>query len=316
MHMIQRFYFLVIFCSCIVLSVSGTIPHTNTTTALQDTGLQITSVACSPDMSPGYPFSISVKVRNDDSYNAGKFTLFFFLSDDPVLSIEDTFLGNSGLPLLYAGIEKEITLTDTFPDSIPDGIYYLITTLQRERGVSGSNQEILLNVSASPVTVIKKELPDQELFNTQIHNAIYQKTNLERGKMGLSPLSLDDELEKIAQSYAEKMAALRFIGHTDPEGNDQNDRAQAAGYTIYRYHDDGSLWRIGVGENLAKMPTGSVAFQGYINPTDPDSISGAIMKSWLESSGHRKNMMDPYADRLGIGVAYDGHYYYAVQEFF
>jgi len=311
--MIQRFFFLVFFFSCIVLTVSGLVPQTNSTT-LQNIGLHISSVNCSPDVSPGYPFSISAKVQNADSYNTGKFKVFFFLSDDPVLSIEDTFLGNSGLPLLYSGIEKEITFTDTFPDTISDGKYYLITTLQKEG--SGSNREILLHVSPSPVKVTKKELPDQDVFNTEIHDALYQKTNLERGKMGHLPLSLDNKLEKIAQSYAQKMADLRFIGHTDPEGNDQNDRATSAGYTIYRYHDNGSLWRIGVGENLAKMPTGTVAFQGYINPTDPDSISGAIMKSWLESSGHRKNMMDPYADRLGIGVAYDGHYYYAVQEFF
>lgn len=278
--------------------------------------LCVTSVMSDPVMSPGYPYTVSAKILNNGSYNAGRFTMYVFLSGDSTLSLDDPFLGSSGLPLLYAGVEKNITITETFPESIPDGEYYLIPVLELdEYQASGSDRSLCPGVN-SKVTVKTISLPEQEWFTTQIRDELYKLTNNERNKEGHDPLSPDDALQDLAQAYANKMAALRFIGHTDPDGNDQNDRAQNAGYSIFRYHNDGSLWRIGVGENLARMPTGTVAFIGYINPVDWKAIADAIMQSWLESSGHRKNMMDHYADRIGIGVSFDGHYYYAVQEFF
>ncbi|MBN1167988.1 MAG: hypothetical protein JXA44_12800 [Methanospirillaceae archaeon] len=278
--------------------------------------LCVTSVISDPVMSPGYPYTVSTGIVNNGSYNAGRFTMYVFLSGDLTLSLDDPFLGSSGLPLLYAGVEKNITITDTFPDSIPDGEYYLIPILEPDNyQVSGSDR-LLCPFITTAVTVKTISLPDQEWFHTQIRDELYAMTNKERNQEGHKSLSPDDALQDLAQTYANKMAALRFIGHTDPEGNDQNDRAQNAGYQIFRYHKDGSLWRIGVGENLARMPTGTVAFIGYISPVDGKAIADAIMQSWLLSTGHRKNMMDHYADRIGIGVSFDGHYYYAVQEFF
>ncbi len=313
--MIQRMIFFILILSLLISSATCTISKTNGS-YLQGSDLIITSVTCNPEVSPGYPFSIIATIFNNGSYNAGKFTLFFFFSHDSVLSTDDTFVGSSGLPLLYAGVQKDIVITETFPNTISEGIYYLITVLEPDTRMIESNPESIFHILTPPVAVTKKELPDQVWFNNQITDAIFTKTNEERIKSGLLPLTRDDDLEKIAVSYANKMVALKFIGHTDPQGNDQNDRAKAAGYIIYRYHDDGTLWRIGVGENLAKMPTGTVAFKGYIDPVDPEIITNAIMNSWLESSGHRKNMMDSHADRIGIGVAFDGHNYYAVQEFF
>ncbi|WP_405623078.1 CAP domain-containing protein [Streptomyces sp. NBC_00076] len=104
-------------------------------------------------------------------------------------------------------------------------------------------------------------------------------TNLERARAGLAPLAADPSLGAAAQAYSADMAARAFYSHTSPEGTQPWDRAAAAGST-----------RRSIGENIAC---------GQRSPAE-------VVTGWMNSPGHRANILKPGFTHLGVGFAGGG----------
>jgi uncharacterized protein YkwD len=98
--------------------------------------------------------------------------------------------------------------------------------------------------------------------------------NQERVKVGCSPLRADSSLDALAQNFSDDMAARGFFDHTDPDGATPWDRADTAG-----------VKGLG-GENIARG----------------QADAQAVMDSWMNSEGHRANILNCDYTRLGIGV--------------
>jgi uncharacterized protein YkwD len=94
----------------------------------------------------------------------------------------------------------------------------------------------------------------------------------------LRPLSMLEDLLPVARQYSRRMAEERFFSHTDPEGRSVRERVDEAEIK----------WRM-LGENLAYA-------NGYINPV------AASLRGWMESPGHRRNILDPDYSKTAIGV--------------
>ncbi|MER5410618.1 sigma-70 family RNA polymerase sigma factor [Streptomyces sp. NPDC002769] len=99
--------------------------------------------------------------------------------------------------------------------------------------------------------------------------------NKERAAAGCGALTEDAELEKAAQAHSDDMAARNFFEHTNPDGADPGQRITAAGYRWSTY-----------GENIA---------QGQQTPQ-------AVMESWMNSPGHRANILNCSFKNIGVGV--------------
>ena len=112
---------------------------------------------------------------------------------------------------------------------------------------------------------------------------VLELTNQERARAGLSPCRWNDTLAAAATEYARDLAARDYFAHTSLEGSLPWDRATQHGYAAYGW---GSPF---VGENLAK---------GYADPE-------AAMQGWMNSEGHRANILKPEYRELGVGVAAD-----------
>ena len=119
------------------------------------------------------------------------------------------------------------------------------------------------------------------------------------------------ELPCIDLSYS-NLTRVNF-SHTNLDGDGPSERANRYGYDTHK-ELGGGWYTEGIGENIGKMPTGNVEGRGYV-ANDPDSIAKAQVDSWMNSQGHRENLLDPEYDRIGIGVAYDGLYYISTQDF-
>lgn len=102
--------------------------------------------------------------------------------------------------------------------------------------------------------------------------------NRERQTRGLEPLEFSRELLPVARDYSRWMAEEKFFSHTDPQGRSVRQRV----------NDAGIKWRA-LGENLAYA-------NGYINPV------AASMSGWMESPGHRRNILDRAFRKTAIGV--------------
>ncbi|MZF88891.1 CAP domain-containing protein [Streptomyces sp. SID5643] len=100
--------------------------------------------------------------------------------------------------------------------------------------------------------------------------------NEERAKVGCSPVAANSALTGLAQSYSEDMAARGFFDHTDPDGRTPWDRAEKAGIS-----------NLG-GENIARG----------------QADAAAVMDAWMNSPGHRANILNCDFKTLGVGVEF------------
>ncbi|MDH6220939.1 CAP domain-containing protein [Streptomyces pseudovenezuelae] len=104
-------------------------------------------------------------------------------------------------------------------------------------------------------------------------------TNRERARAGLPSLATDPLLTAAAQAHSADMVARAFYSHTSPEGSQPWDRAARAGSR-----------RRTIGENIAC---------GQRSPAE-------VVEGWMNSPGHRANILKPDFTHIGIGFAGGG----------
>ncbi len=107
-------------------------------------------------------------------------------------------------------------------------------------------------------------------------------TNAQRVKAGCKPLKVDSRLNLSAQRHSADMAKRNYFEHEDPDGHDFADREKAAGFV----GDSG-------GENIAMGQTSAAE----------------VMNDWMNSPGHRRNILDCSFTLIGVGYVADGHYW-------
>jgi uncharacterized protein YkwD len=107
--------------------------------------------------------------------------------------------------------------------------------------------------------------------------------NAERARHGLRPLRLHPRLARAARGHSEDMARRDYFDHTSPTGADFVDRVRRVGYLR-----GAQRWE--VAENIA-WGTGSL------------SSPRAITRAWMDSPGHRANVLNGSFREIGIGVA-------------
>ncbi|MCQ6551796.1 CAP domain-containing protein [Streptomyces sp. C10-9-1] len=99
--------------------------------------------------------------------------------------------------------------------------------------------------------------------------------NKERAAAGCGPVASDPQLTRAADDYSDVMAASGVMSHTGPDGSTMTSRVEAAGYA----------WST-LGENIARG-------QGDAE---------AVMDAWMNSPGHRANILNCSFTELGVGV--------------
>ena len=107
--------------------------------------------------------------------------------------------------------------------------------------------------------------------------------NEERAAQGLRPVTENAALTRASRDYSQLMVDQRFFAHESPAGTDVVDRVIRAGYLSA---GEGG-WV--VGENLAWA-------QGVL------SSPRNVMKAWMESTGHRRNILSGDYEEIGVGV--------------
>jgi uncharacterized protein YkwD len=119
----------------------------------------------------------------------------------------------------------------------------------------------------------------------EIVRATLCEINRERAQRGMHRLALNKRLSRAARRHARDMARRNYFSHDTLGGGSFIDRIRRTGYLR-----NASRWI--VGENLA---WGS---KGYSRPA-------AIMRMWMNSPGHRANILNGSFREIGIGVAYN-----------
>jgi len=156
------------------------------------------------------------------------------------------------------------------------------------RGKNGSVNASSPRYSPAPNDEAAAEAPGRGMRDLEsLEQQCLNEVNEIRRIRHLTKLAFDEDLLPVAREYSRRMAEEHFFSHTDPEGRTVRERV-----------DDAEIkWRV-VGENLAYS-------NGYINPV------AASLRSWMESPGHRRNILDTEFRRTAIGawVGADGTVY-------
>ena len=124
---------------------------------------------------------------------------------------------------------------------------------------------------------------DAAIRQNDHEQAILAAVNQERIAHGKTRLQWDPRLQAIARAHSQDMAEHNYFEHTNLSGQDYRQRAIAAGY-----HCPNPVWQ-GVAENL---------YFGTIGHQSPDWPA----RSWMDSPGHRRAMLDPSFNRGAIGI--------------
>jgi uncharacterized protein YkwD len=137
---------------------------------------------------------------------------------------------------------------------------------------------------------------------------IHSRINDIRTRHGLSSLNWDQELAAIALAHSRDMAERNYFDHVSPEGKDFADRYREHGYS--RTTRVGNVEYAG-GENLFlgnvvksytyDQNTGEILSYSYFTL---ESLADTAVEGWMESPGHRENILTPFS-REGIGVWVD-----------
>ncbi|MFC7992713.1 CAP domain-containing protein [Streptomyces pilosus] len=127
---------------------------------------------------------------------------------------------------------------------------------------------------ATPEPEKKPDTPAPSSAEAAAGAEVLRLVNAERAKVGCSPVTASSALTDLATAFSDDMARRAFFDHTDPDGDTPWDRAKAAGVS-----------GLG-GENIARG----------------QADAEAVMQAWMDSPGHKANILNCDFKTLGVGV--------------
>ena len=111
---------------------------------------------------------------------------------------------------------------------------------------------------------------------------VVKLTNAERTKAGLAPLKTDNQLMAAAREKSQDMQSKKYFSHTSPTFGSPFDRMKALGISYKS-----------AGENIA---------QGQRSPQE-------VVQAWMDSPGHRANILNAKFTHIGVGYVKTGNYW-------
>ncbi|MGD6781098.1 CAP domain-containing protein [Sutcliffiella horikoshii] len=117
---------------------------------------------------------------------------------------------------------------------------------------------------------------------SEFEKKVVELTNAEREKQGLAPLELDVELSKVAKDKSKDMQQNNYFSHNSPTHGSPFDMMKKYGI---QYNT--------AGENIA---------QGQQSPEE-------VVNAWMNSEGHRANIMNENFTHIGVGHVEEGNYW-------
>ncbi len=188
------------------------------------------------------------------------------------------------IPATYKGETNGKSLPESVLESFVNGIVtgYPTGTFEGEQTLS----------RAEAATVIVRILDSNSRIKPQLNEVgfeaeVLRLVNIERKAAGLRPLQMSKDLSKVALLKSEDMAVFNYFAHTSPNYGTPFEMMESIGITYKA-----------AGENLAV---------GYTSPE-------AVVKGWMNSPGHRANILNSLFNKIGIGV-YEGSRTYWTQMF-
>lgn len=144
------------------------------------------------------------------------------------------------------------------------------------------------------VTRVWRALYDGPIRVDAVGRRVGVLTNMERARHALRPLQCNAALDDVAAFHTKNMRDQGFFDHVDPAGRTPQDRLAQIRPDVLG----------AVGENLARIAA------------DPDDVlARELVSGWMNSEGHRQNILTAGFTHIGVSVMRDGHHALGTQVF-
>lgn len=151
--------------------------------------------------------------------------------------------------------------------------------------ITGSNDNSCDSGSCTVTPDSKPSKPDTGTSDNSVseyEKKVVELVNVERAKYGLPALTLNTKLSAVARAKSQDMKDKKYFSHTSPTYGSPFDMMKSFGITYKS-----------AGENIA---------MGYKTPE-------AVVNGWMNSAGHRANILSSSFKEIGVGYVASGNYW-------
>ncbi|RNB88817.1 hypothetical protein EDM59_06850 [Brevibacillus nitrificans] len=181
-----------------------------------------------------------------------------------------------------AALEQQ---TQSFPYTAQYGYQPVMQQPVQPQYATPIQQPVQQPVQQQPVPAPQPAKPAKKQVDASaVMKQVADLVNQERAKAGLKPVELDASLNKVAQAKAADMSSNNYFDHTSPTYGSPFDMMKQFGVSYMT-----------AGENIAMG----------------QQTADEVMNQWMNSEGHRQNIMNPAFTKIGVGFV-NGYW---VQEF-
>ena len=201
-------------------------------------------------------------------------------------------------------IPRTLVVTASPPECTPIptvGVVILTSTsaptqvASRPTGIFESLEDLEVSNSANQPEI------DLQVLVERIHILI----NIERTRHGIAALTLDSKISAIARNHSSDMARNDYFEHDNLHGLSPTDRGAAVDYDCIKTHV--GYYTFGLAENI--FQTWLYSSTTYINGfpvrewNSQEELATQTVQEWMDSRGHRENILTDTYDRAGLGIA-------------
>ncbi|GIH29524.1 hypothetical protein Aph01nite_78340 [Acrocarpospora phusangensis] len=205
------------------------------------------------------------------------------------IRIKKSVLGPDRVVKSGSRVVRNARLTMTTTGRCVSGVYY--TTATDAAGHVAVSRKARIKCPAVPKPSPTPDPTPSEnpgggtggAVGTSVENEVVRLTNVEREKAGCKPLVHEARLHTAARNHSADMSAKNYFSHDSQDGRSFVDRIKATGYSFSS-----------IGENIAKG----------------QSSAAEVVRGWMNSQGHRENILNCSYTQIGVGyVAAGGPYW-------
>lgn len=123
---------------------------------------------------------------------------------------------------------------------------------------------------------------ESEGFISDVEQSIHEEINARRQRNGLETVTLRDDISDVARGHSQWQADNDELTHVQSDGTGPGDRLEAAGISCLRW-----------AENV---------LYNYSADDSPSTAAQTTVDQWMNSAGHRENILTPEFTVEGVGV--------------
>lgn len=206
-----------------------------------------------------------------------------------------------GVGILFFNGTLEFNKTNL--EKAVDNIYTEIPQIDEiQIKIEETSNEILKKIEDEQSRVEEEQRITDEKYIEDITTKVHELINQERTSHGLKTLSWNAKLAQASLNHSTDMAKRGYFQHDSPEGHDFS----------WRYSQVGFSCSVTLGNMIYSGGENIMYMEGYYGV---ERIATETVDGWMDSPGHRANILTSYFQSEGIGVAISGSEIYVTQNF-